>query len=222
MLLRLSTCYLSSLCLLSGLSGAALANSDVLKQQAPLEIPKSLNDLDLSPPVDSVKSAPVKPVKKAEKREVKSAEAPPAKAAPLPARNLSGLPEAGSYTTKAGDTLDKVLQKFYPNSPLRPDVLRDALVQNNPKAFAKGKPKQLVPGVTLSLPDAVELTKRLLPLNPPVSGEAVAVIPVGNAVPPASVVSTPAVPAGGGGAVAHSSGHNVYMQDAKRSWVRYP
>jgi hypothetical protein len=43
--------------LLSGLTGIALAN-ETLKQQPPLEIPKSLNDLDLSPPVDNVKSAP--------------------------------------------------------------------------------------------------------------------------------------------------------------------
>jgi hypothetical protein len=27
---------------------------------------------------------------------------------------------------------------------------------------------------------------------------------------------------GGGGAVAHSSGHNLPVQDVKRSWVRYP
>ena len=224
MLLRPSTCCLSGLLLLSGLSGMACAN-EVLKQQPPLEIPKSLNDLDLSPPVDNVKTAPPKPVAKPPKREVKAADLPAAKPAAAPARDLSGLPESASYKVKAADTLDKIVQKVYPHSPLRADVLRDALVQNNPKAFVKGNPKQLVPGATLSIPDAVELAKKVLPAAPvAVASEAVTVTPVGNASvqQTATAVSTPAVPAGGGGAVAHSSGHNVQLQDVKRNWVRYP
>ena len=226
MLLRPSICCLSGLLLFSGLAGSAVANEAIKQQQAPLEIPASLNDLDLSPPVDSVKSAAPKaapkPTPNAPKREVKATELPAAKPVPAVVRDLSGLPQAGSYTTKAGDTLDKVMQKFYPNSPLRPDVLRDALVQNNPKAFVKGNAKQIVPGATLSLPDAVAIANKLLPLNVAANGDTVKVTPLGNAVQPAPVVATPAVPAGGGGAVAHSSGHNVLPQDVTRSWVRYP
>ena len=225
MLLRASTCCVSSLLLLSGLTGMALAN-ETLKQQPPLEIPKSLNDLDLSPPVDNVKSAPPKPAAKPPKSDTKTADKPVTKPPQAPARDLSGLPATGSYKTKAGDTLDKLVQKFYANSPLRADVLRDALFQNNPKAFAKGNPKQLLPNSTLSLPDAIELAKRLMPApTPMVSAEGVTVTPLGNPAqqqPQVSQVSTPAVPAGGGGAVAHSSGHNVPLQDVKRNWVRYP
>jgi Tfp pilus assembly protein FimV len=227
MLLRASTCYVSGLLLLSGLTGIALAN-ETLKQQPPLEIPKSLNDLDLSPPVDNVKSAPPKPAAKPPKSETKTADKPAAKPPVTPARDLTGLPATGSYKTKAGDTLDKLVQKFYANSPLRADVLRDALFQNNPKAFAKGNPKQLLPNSTLSLPDAIELAKRLMPApaaTTVVNADAVTVTPLGNPVqqqPQLSQVSTPAVPAGGGGAVAHSSGHNVPLQDVKRNWVRYP
>lgn len=225
MLLRASTCCVSSLLLFSGLTGMALAN-ETLKQQPPLEIPKSLNDLDLSPPVDNVKSAPPKPAAKPPKSDTKTADKPVTKPPQAPARDLSGLPATGSYKTKAGDTLDKLVQKFYANSPLRADVLRDALFQNNPKAFAKGNPKQLLPNSTLSLPDAIELAKRLMPApTPMVSAEGVTVTPLGNPAqqqPQVSQVSTPAVPAGGGGAVAHSSGHNVPLQDVKRNWVRYP
>ena len=225
MLLRASTCCVSSLLLFSGLTGMALAN-ETLKQQPPLEIPKSLNDLDLSPPVDNVKSAPPKPAAKPPKSDTKTADKPLTKPPQAPARDLSGLPATGSYKTKAGDTLDKLVQKFYANSPLRADVLRDALFQNNPKAFAKGNPKQLLPNSTLSLPDAIELAKRLMPApTPMVSAEGVTVTPLGNPAqqqPQVSQVSTPAVPAGGGGAVAHSSGHNVPLQDVKRNWVRYP
>jgi phage tail protein X len=225
MLLRASTCCVSSLLLFSGLTGMALAN-ETLKQQPPLEIPKSLNDLDLSPPVDNVKSAPPKSSAKPPKSDTKTADKPVTKPPQPPARDLSGLPATGSYKTKAGDTLDKLVQKFYANSPLRADVLRDALFQNNPKAFAKGNPKQLLPNATLSLPDAIELAKRLMPApTTMVNADPVIVTPLGNPVqqqPQVSQVSTPAVPAGGGGAVAHSSGHNVPLQDVKRNWVRYP
>jgi Tfp pilus assembly protein FimV len=225
MLLRASTCCVSSLLLFSGLTGMALAN-ETLKQQPPLEIPKSLNDLDLSPPVDNVKSAPPKPSAKPPTSDTKTADKPVTKPPQAPARDLTGLPATGSYKTKAGDTLDKLVQKFYANSPLRADVLRDALFQNNPKAFAKGNPKQLLPNATLSLPDAIELAKRLMPApTTMVNADPVIVTPLGNPVqqqPQVSQVSTPAVPAGGGGAVAHSSGHNVPLQDVKRNWVRYP
>ena len=102
-------------------------------------------------------------------------------------------------------------------------MLRDALVQNNPKAFAKGNTKKLIAGVTLALPDPVELAKKLTPaVVAATDGNAVKITPINNASTVVSNVSTPAVPAGGGGAVAHSSGHNLPVQDVKRSWVRYP
>ena len=37
-----------------------------------------------------------------------------------------------------------------------------------------------------------------------------------------ATLATPASPAGGGGAAAHSAGHNMGFQDSKRHWVRYP
>ena len=225
MLFSKNACCLACLLLLNGWAVAAQSN-DALSQQAPLEMPKTLNDLDLSAPVDMVKSVPVKKAAKTEnveKREVKNINLAPNKAAAAPLKDLGGLPVFSTYTTKAGDTVEKVLQKFYGNAPLRTEVLRDALVQNNPKAFAKGNPKKLITGVTLSLPDPVELAKRLLSAPVQVaSGEAVTVTPVSQSNTVVTHVSTPAVPAGGGGAVAHSSGHNLPVQDVKRSWVRYP
>jgi len=225
MLFSRNACCLACLLLLNGLAVAAQSNETV-SQQAPLELPKTLNDLDLSAPVDMVKSVPVKKATKSdsvEKREIKSSNLPPAKAASEPVKDLGGLPEFTTYTTKAGDTVDKVLQKFYGNTPLRTEVLRDALVQNNPKAFAKGNTKKLIAGVTLALPDPVELAKKLTPaVVAATDGNAVKITPINNASTVVSNVSTPAVPAGGGGAVAHSSGHNLPVQDVKRSWVRYP
>ena len=223
MLLSRTTCYLAGLLLLSGLTASVLA-AESLKQQAPLELPKTLNDLELPVPSDNAKSDPVKKAVKSEatvKSAVKGVELPPAK--PLPPKELGGLPEFGNYKTKAGDTVEKVLQKFYGSTPLRSDILRDALVQNNPKAFNKGNPKSLIPGSTLSLPDPLELAKKLLP--PVTAGspsEVATVMAVNSPSPQVTPVATPAVPAGGGGAVAHSSGHNQPVQDIKRNWVRFP
>ena len=124
-----------------------------------------------------------------------------------------------SYKTKAADTLDKIVQKFYPASPLRTEVLRDALIQNNPMSFPKGNAKSLVIGSTLSIPDQVQLAQKLLQLSTDTEIPAVAVVKTGS---PAPAVATPAVPAGGGGAAAHSAGHNMALQDPKRQWVRYP
>lgn len=58
----------------------------------------------------------------------------------------------GSYMVKPGDTLDKVVRAAFPNSPLRPDLLRDEIMRLNPSAFTKGTPKVLMAGATLQLP----------------------------------------------------------------------
>jgi len=219
------------LVLLVAFQGGASANES--NKQPPLELPKALADGE---PVAVVEKAKPDLVKKAApkseavtSREVKAVTLPAAKpAAPTPvaaARDLSGLPEMTNYTTRKGDTVEKILQKFYPASPLRADVLRDALVQNNPTAFPKGSAKSLVIGSNLSLPDPLELSRKLLmPAMAPVASknDSPASVPPAMAVAAAAPVSTPAQPAGGGGAAAHSAGHNMALQDPKRHWVRYP
>ena len=221
------------LVLLVAVHGWASANES--NKQPPLELPKALADGE---PVAVVEKAKPDLVKKAApkseavtSREVKAVTLPPAKpAAPTPVvavRDLSGLSEMTNYTTRKGDTVEKILQKFYPASPLRADVLRDALVQNNPKAFPKGNAKSLVIGSNLSLPDPFELSRKLLlPVVSVVNksdkpdNATSAMSPAAVAVAP--VAPTPANPLGGGGAAAHSAGPNMAMQDNKRPWVRYP
>jgi hypothetical protein len=206
--------------LLSG--GVALANESA--KQLPLEIPPSLLDKEPSKPTEKAKPEAVKKTapktEKVAASEVTAVNLPAVKPAAQPVKDLSGLPEMASYKTKTGDTLEKILQKFYPASPLRSEVLRDAVIQNNPKAFPKGNAKSLVMGSTLSMPDQSQLTKRLVLTNPDAGMNAV---PASNGtVPGPSAMATPAVPAGGGGAAAHSAGHNMALQDPKRNWVRYP
>lgn len=228
--------------MLVAIHGWASANES--SKQPPLELPKSLIDGEPVAVVEKDKPDLVKkgaPKSEAvSSREVKSVNLPPAKSEPKPTvstapkaaaapmRDLSGLPEMTNYTSVKGDTVDKILQKFYPASPLRADVLRDALVQNNPKAFPKGNAKSLVIGSTLSLPDPLELSRKLL--MPVVSAvNKLDTPPASSNTPTAAVVAspvvpTPAHPAGGGGAAAHSAGHNTaLLQDPnKRQWVRYP
>lgn len=70
-------------------------------------------------------------------------------------------PSAGSsYTVKPGDTLDKVIRQQLSGSPLRAEILRDALISQNPGAFTKGSPKMLLTGAVLQLPDQEALMRK--------------------------------------------------------------
>ena len=243
-----------------GVCVTSQAMADEYAKQPPLEIPKALLDGDAAEPSrpDPVKKtspkaadavaksdAPAKTPKTAKASESSvPSEGPSDKAkseakseTKAPVRDLKGLPEMAIYPTKPGESVDKILQTVYAGSPIRLDVLRDALVQNNPKAFPKGHAKSMVKGAILSLPDPMALAQRLmLPMPTPSDPVPVtaAVSPVTTVTTVATVasaaapvsVATPAVPAGGGGAAAHSSGRlagqNVPAQDPRRSWVRYP
>lgn len=81
----------------------------------------------------------------------------------LPARvsAADSPPSAGnSYTVKAGDTLDKVIRQQLSGSPLRAEILREALISQNPGAFTKGSPKMLMTGAVLQLPDQEALMRK--------------------------------------------------------------
>jgi Tfp pilus assembly protein FimV len=66
------------------------------------------------------------------------------------------------YVVKPGDTLDKVVRQAYPNSPLRPELLREEIVRLNPAAMTKGSPKVLMAGATLQLPPHEALASKHL------------------------------------------------------------
>lgn len=102
-------------------------------------------------------------------------------------------PHAGRvYVTVAGDTADRVVKKAMADIPLKDDILRDALIQANPKVFSAGAKTRLRPGTELALPDPHPMLRQiLLPLLEP--KEAGAYFPP----PPVSV-------------------------EERRRWVRYP
>jgi Tfp pilus assembly protein FimV len=113
--------------------------------------------------------------------------------APVWAADVVSSPN-NSYTVKPGDTLDKVIRQQMSGSPLRTDILRDALISQNPGAFAKGSPKMLMAGAVLQLPDQEALMRKHLSAS-----SAAAATPV--AADTASAERTVAT---------------------RRNWVRYP
>jgi hypothetical protein len=78
--------------------------------------------------------------------------------APLMALAVSPAPRS-TYQVVSGDTLDKVIRKTMPDSPLRVEILRNAFVQQNPQAFTKSPPRALMAGAVLNVPNHDDLLR---------------------------------------------------------------
>ena len=77
-----------------------------------------------------------------------------------PALAIAASPAVRStYKVESGDTLDKVIRKTLPDSPLRTEILRNAFVQQNPQAFTKSPPRSLMAGVVLNVPNHDDLLR---------------------------------------------------------------
>ena len=182
-------------------------------RQAPLELPKELMPAEAVAP----KKPMAKPIKLA-KADIPpepstAAVATPVTSASKPVVQDMAAPVWKTHTVVAGDTLDKVVQKYYANSPLKIEVLRDWVVVNNPTAFTKANSKKLQPGTVLTLADQAELIQKLMPSpTPSASTHAVPNSPSPNPLPPPV-----------GGAAAHQAGNiQALVEPNKRHWVRYP
>ena len=73
----------------------------------------------------------------------------------LPATVKTG----GTYRVRRGETLDMVIRKVAPNSPLQRDLLRQAFVRANPHAFRRNNPNWMYAGVVLKVPDIDDLRR---------------------------------------------------------------
>jgi hypothetical protein len=116
--------------------------------------------------------------------------------APSHAAPSGGAPSAAHasrvYVTVAGDTLDRVIRKTMADSPLKDELLRQAFIAANPKAFAAGRNSRLRVGTELKLPETNALLRDiLLPLLSPTE--------VGSYFPPPPTTA-----------------------EERRRWVRYP
>ncbi len=67
--------------------------------------------------------------------------ADPSPAGGSAAAQAAASPGAVKYTVREGDTLDKIIRLHMGNSPLRIELLRDAVVKQNSHAFVKGSTK---------------------------------------------------------------------------------
>ncbi len=98
-----------------------------------------------------------------------------------------------TYTVHRGETLDRVIQKAVPDSPLNVEILRKAFVDLNPQAFASGNTTRPRAGAVLQIPDHVQLLRA-------------SILPVLEGAEAASV---------------SGEGKNVSASE-RRSWVRFP
>ena len=94
----------------------------------------------------------------------KNSAMPSAPTAPTtPAATKANTPSAplitisGTYTPKSSDTLDKIIGLTLKDSPLRIEILRQAFISQNPKAFPGGKTLKVTKGLVLTVPDHDQL-----------------------------------------------------------------
>ncbi len=77
----------------------------------------------------------------------------------VPVLALANSSVRSTYQVVSGDTLDKVIRKTMPDSPLRVEILRNAFVQQNPQAFTKSPPRALMAGAVLNVPNHDDLLR---------------------------------------------------------------
>ena len=95
---------------------------------------------------------------------------PTASAAAAAQPTASVIAPAGqTYKPKVGETLDQVIAKTMGSSPLSMGILRQAFIDQNPKAIVAGKVPKLRKGATLNVPDHDALLRGVLASVTPVS-----------------------------------------------------
>ena len=63
----------------------------------------------------------------------------------------------GTHRVRRGETLDMVIRRLMPNSPLQRNLLRSAFVKANPHAFRRNNPNWMYAGTVLQIPDVEHL-----------------------------------------------------------------
>ena len=76
------------------------------------------------------------------------------------------VPTNGTYRVRKGETLDMVIRRLAPNSPLQNGVLRQAFVKANPHAFRRSNPNWMYAGVVLKVPDIEHLRQVIFKETP--------------------------------------------------------
>ena len=82
--------------------------------------------------------------------------------AAMPAADATASPAAKTYTTRAGDTIERLLQNAMPDSPLNATLLRKALAEANPNAVSGKAGQKFKTGTVLHLPEHSTLVRNTL------------------------------------------------------------
>jgi len=90
-------------------------------------------------------------------------------AAPAKPATSVATPAGSSYKPKTGETLDQVIAKTMPSSPLSMGILRQAFTDQNPQGIVAGKVPKLRKGATLLVPDHDVLLRGVLASVTPVA-----------------------------------------------------
>jgi Tfp pilus assembly protein FimV len=104
-------------------------------------------------------------------------------AAPAKSAASTEAPAGPSYKPKAGETLDQVIAKTMPSSPLSMSILRQAFIDQNPQAIVAGKVPKLRKGATLNVPDHDLLLRGVLSSVTPVAAPAQATLRPASSTP---------------------------------------
>jgi Tfp pilus assembly protein FimV len=105
----------------------------------------------------------------------------------------STLPAASTYSTKAGDTVERVLKNAMPDSPLNTALLRKALADANPNVVTGKVGQRFKAGTTITLPEHAALVRNTL-----------------------EVYAAP------GSEGTYRSGNSASDPSSRRHWIRYP
>ena len=92
--------------------------------------------------------------------------AKPTAPAAIAAMDLSGLKSSHGYTPALGESLERIVAKTMPESPLSAQVLSQAFVLLNPQAFGSTKPQRTQSTATLKVPNHNQLLQIVLARNP--------------------------------------------------------
>lgn len=90
---------------------------------------------------------------------------------PVLAASEAATPALTSYTTQAGDTVERVLKKAMPDSPLNPSLLRKALVDANPNVVSGKVGQKFKTGTVIHVPEHATLVRSTLEAYAPPGSE---------------------------------------------------
>ena len=71
-------------------------------------------------------------------------------------RSDGGYASSENYIVKRGDTLAKIVARFYPNNTGRTELFRQ-IVADNPHAFLRMNPNMLLAGKVLKMPNTSDM-----------------------------------------------------------------